>query len=67
MNGSNIFTPQLGDIYGMMMMCGAAFSQLLGLFSDGTPVPMAVIMSVAGALCLAAGVTSFVGRNSFKT
>lgn len=31
MNDSNIFTPQLGDIYGMMMVCGAAFVLLIWL------------------------------------
>lgn len=31
MNESNIFTPQLGDIYGMMMVCGAAFVLLIWL------------------------------------
>lgn len=46
----------------MQMMCGAAFSQLYGIFSDGTPIPMIIVMSVAAACCLVTGAIVFATR-----
>lgn len=43
----------------LQMFCGAVFSQLYGLFSDGTPMPMLLIVSVAAALTLLFGVLSY--------
>lgn len=48
----------------MQMICGAVFSQLFGLFSDGTPGPMIMVMSVAAALCMAAGLIAFATRKN---
>jgi DHA1 family bicyclomycin/chloramphenicol resistance-like MFS transporter len=39
----------------MQNMGAAIFTQLYGLFADGTPLPMVAIMSCSGMLCLAAG------------
>lgn len=47
----------------MQMICGAAFSQVYGLLADGTPIPMALVMSVAAALTLAAGAAAFTTRH----
>jgi DHA1 family bicyclomycin/chloramphenicol resistance-like MFS transporter len=44
----------------LQMFCGGVFSQLYGLFADGTPAPMLVIVSVAAALTLLFGVIAFV-------
>lgn len=46
----------------VQMMGGAAFSQLVGLFADGTAFPMVIVMSVAAACCLAAGIIAFATR-----
>jgi DHA1 family bicyclomycin/chloramphenicol resistance-like MFS transporter len=40
----------------MQNFCGALFSQVYGLFADGTTLPMIVITLLCGALCMAAGV-----------
>lgn len=44
----------------LQMFCGGVFSQLYGMFADGTPAPMLVIVSVAATLMLLSGVTAFV-------
>ena len=44
----------------MQSMGGALFSQLYGVFADGTPVPMVAILLCAGVLGVAAGATPFV-------
>jgi MFS transporter, DHA1 family, multidrug resistance protein len=38
---------------------GAVFSQLYGLFADGTPLPMAAILSCIGILGVVAGAVPF--------
>jgi DHA1 family bicyclomycin/chloramphenicol resistance-like MFS transporter len=43
----------------LQMFCGGVFSQLYGLFADGTPRPMLVIVSIAAALTLVCGVTAY--------
>jgi DHA1 family bicyclomycin/chloramphenicol resistance-like MFS transporter len=40
----------------LQMFCGGLFSQLYGLFADGTPTPMLVIVSIAASLTLFFGV-----------
>jgi DHA1 family bicyclomycin/chloramphenicol resistance-like MFS transporter len=47
----------------MQNMGGAVFTQLYGLFADGTPLPMVVIASCSGILCLAAGALPFLYRS----
>ncbi len=39
--------------------CAALFSQLYGLFADGTPLPMSAIALVSGTLCLVSGTVPF--------
>ena len=41
---------------------GAVFAQLYGLFADGTPRPMVVILLCSGSLCLGAGTLPFLLR-----
>jgi DHA1 family bicyclomycin/chloramphenicol resistance-like MFS transporter len=43
----------------LQMFCAGAFSQLYGMFADGTPGPMLVIVSIAALLTLLSGVTAF--------
>jgi MFS transporter, DHA1 family, multidrug resistance protein len=43
----------------MQNMGGALFSQLYGMFADGTPMPMIAILSCAGILGVAAGGVPF--------
>lgn len=43
----------------LQMFCGGVFSQLYGLFSDGTPGPMLLIVSVAAALTLLSGIAAY--------
>jgi MFS transporter, DHA1 family, multidrug resistance protein len=43
----------------MQNMGGALFSQLYGLFADGTPMPMIAILSCAGILGVLAGIVPF--------
>jgi len=43
----------------LQMFCGGVFSQLYGLFSDGTPGPMLLIVSTAAGLTLLFGVMSY--------
>jgi DHA1 family bicyclomycin/chloramphenicol resistance-like MFS transporter len=40
-------------------LCGAVFTQLYGLLADGTQMPMVVIASFSGGLCLAVGAVPF--------
>ena len=40
-------------------LCGAVFTQLYGLLADGTQMPMVVIASFSGSLCLAVGAVPF--------
>lgn len=44
----------------LQMFCGGVFSQLYGLFSDGTPAPMLLIVSTAAGLTLLCGIAAFV-------
>jgi DHA1 family bicyclomycin/chloramphenicol resistance-like MFS transporter len=39
--------------------CGASFSQIYGLFANGTPIPMVATASTSACLCLAAGIVAF--------
>jgi hypothetical protein len=39
----------------MQNFCGALFSQVYGLFADGTTLPMIVITMLCGVLCMIAG------------
>jgi DHA1 family bicyclomycin/chloramphenicol resistance-like MFS transporter len=43
----------------LQMFCGGVFSQLYGVFSDGTPAPMLLIVSVAASLTLLCGIAAF--------
>ena len=47
----------------LQMFCGGVFAQLYGLFSDGTPLPMLVIVSVAAGLTLLFGTLAFLFSN----
>jgi MFS transporter, DHA1 family, multidrug resistance protein len=47
----------------MQNMGGAVFTQVYGLFADGTPLPMVVVASCSGILCLAAGALPFLCRS----
>jgi DHA1 family bicyclomycin/chloramphenicol resistance-like MFS transporter len=40
--------------------CAALFSQLYGVFADGTPLPMSVIALVSATLCFASGAVPFI-------
>jgi DHA1 family bicyclomycin/chloramphenicol resistance-like MFS transporter len=46
----------------MQMICGAGFSQLYGLFADGTPWPMIAAMSLAATLTMIAGIAAWSTR-----
>jgi hypothetical protein len=43
-------------------MGAAVFTQVYGLFADGTPLPMVVIVTCSGILGLAAGALPFFYR-----
>ena len=43
----------------LQMFCGGVFSQLYGLLSDGTPMPMLLIVSAAASLTLLCGIAAF--------
>lgn len=43
----------------LQMFCGGVFSQLYGVFADGTPGPMLGIVSIAAALTLLCGIAAF--------
>lgn len=47
----------------MQMFMGAAFSQLAGLFADGTPWPMTVLVGIATVLGLAAALVPYLTRD----
>jgi DHA1 family bicyclomycin/chloramphenicol resistance-like MFS transporter len=51
--GVGVFTQNMG---------AAVFTQLYGLFADGTPLPMVVIVTCSGILGLAAGALPFLYR-----
>ncbi len=51
----------------MQNMGGAVFTQLYGLFADGTPMPMIAVVLCSGILCLAAGAVPLLcGRRSTR-
>jgi DHA1 family bicyclomycin/chloramphenicol resistance-like MFS transporter len=43
----------------LQMFCGGVFSQLYGMFADGTPNPMLVIVSIAASLTLFCGIAAY--------
>ncbi len=43
----------------MQNFCGAIFTQIYGLFADGTPRPMVLVVSLSGLLCLLVGALPF--------
>ncbi|HEY4135282.1 MAG TPA: multidrug effflux MFS transporter [Alphaproteobacteria bacterium] len=47
----------------LQLLGGAVFSQLYGLFADGTPLPMIAVMAVAGSLTFACGLCAFLLRS----
>ena len=46
----------------MHMLGGGVFSQVYGLLSDGTPIPLAVTSAVTGTLTLVAGIVAYAKR-----
>lgn len=43
----------------LQMFCAGLFSQIYGLFADGTPGPMLVIVSIAASFTLLSGIAAF--------
>jgi DHA1 family bicyclomycin/chloramphenicol resistance-like MFS transporter len=46
----------------MSLFFAALFTELVGIFADGTPIPMIVLASFASVCSLGAAVTAFVTR-----
>jgi hypothetical protein len=44
------------------MFCGGFFSQVFGLLSDGTPIPLVITVVITALLTLIAGLVAYAKR-----